>query len=236
MTSSVLPVLPEKRVVGIVGCALWAITVLLPVWASASVSPQQELVDEAGATVEAFTTDAEIKKMLRQPAQGVRALFILPDFFRWGFLVGGASGNGLLIVRDEKTGLWSQPVFYNVASMNVGAQVGADVSEIIVVVRSKKGVEQFYGSGFKLGASVGLAAGPTGTGTAAHGLNADMRAYARKKGLFVGVALGGAMITVAENANGAYYGRSVTPREIIKGSVSNPRSVDLRNATRKLFE
>ena len=236
MTSSVMPVSSEKRVAGRAGCALCVLTVLLPVLASAAFNPQQELVDEAGATVEAFTTDAGMKEALRELGSEVRAVFILPDFFRWGFLVGGASGKGLLIVRDEQTGLWSQPVFYNVASMNNGAQVGADVPEIIVVVRSKKGVEEFYGAGFKLGAGAGLAVGPTGTGTSAHGLNADMLAYARKKGVFGGVALGGALITVAENANDAYYGKPVTPREIIEGSVSNLRSLELRNATRKLFE
>ena len=233
---SVMLVVPGKRVAGIVGCALWAMTMLLPGWASAAFNPQQELVDEAKATVEAFNTDAGTKEALRKLGPEARAIFILPDFFRWGFLVGGASGRGLLIVRDEQTGRWSQPVFYDVASMNIGAQVGTDVSEIIVVVRSKKGVEQFYGAGFKLGASAGLATGPTGTGTSTHGLNADMVAYARKKGLFAGVALGGAVVTVAESANGAYYGRSATPREIIEGSVTNPRSLDLGHATRKLFE
>ena len=236
MTSSVMLVAPGKRVAGIVGCALCVLIILVPVSASAANSPQQELVDQAEATVEAFTADAGMKEALRELAPEVRAVFILPDFFRWGFLVGGASGKGLLIVRDEKTGQWSQPVFYNVASMNIGAQVGADVSEIIVVVRSKKGVEQFYSSGFKLGAGAGLAAGPTGTGTSAHGLNADMLAYARKKGLFAGVALGGAVVTVAESANGGYYGRSATPREIVEGGVGNPRSLELCHATRNLFE
>lgn len=226
----------ETRAVGVVGCALCAIMVLIPVFTSAANSPQQELVDQAEATVEAFTTDAGMKEALRELGPEVQALFILPDFFRWGVLVGGSSGKGLLVVRDEKRGVWSEPVFYNVASMNIGAQVGADVSEIIVVVRSKKGVEQFYGSGFKLVAGVGLAAGRTGTGTAAQGLNAEMLAYARKKGLFVGITLGGALATIAENANSAYYGVSVTPRQIVEGSVSNPQSLELRNATRKLFK
>ena len=45
-----------------------------------------------------------------------------------------------------------------------------------------------------------------------------------------------AVVTVAESENGAYYGRSATPREIIEGSVTNPRSLELGHATRKLFE
>jgi lipid-binding SYLF domain-containing protein len=63
-----------------------------------------------------------------------------------------------------------------------------------------------------------------------------MLAYARKKGLYVGVALGGALITVAENASGVYYGRSATPREIIEGGVGNPRSLELRHAASQLIK
>ena len=110
------------------------------------------------------------------------------------------------------------------------------MSEIIVVVRSKKGVEEFYGTGFKLGAGAGLASGPTGTGTSVHGLDADMLAYARKKGVFGGIALGGALVNIAADANGAYYGQPATPQDILEGMVGNPRSLDLRNAARKMIE
>lgn len=209
---------------------------LIPPYAGAADSPQQQLVDQARATVEAFTTDPEMKKTLRELGSQARALFIVPDFARWGFVVGGGGGKGLLIVREPHTGFWSQPIFYSVGSLSVGAQVGAEVSEIIVVVKSEKGVEDFYSGGFKLGAGAGLAAGPAGKGTSVHGLAADKLAYARKKGVFGGIVLGGALVNIAEDANRAYYGSPTTPREIIEGKVANPRSLDLRNTARRLFE
>jgi len=207
-----------------------------PVPMHASDNPEQELIDQARVTVEAFTADPEMDETLRKLGPQARALFIVPDFARWGFVVGGGGGKGLLIVREPRTGFWSQPIFYNVGSLTVGVQVGADVSEIIVVVTSEKGLEDFYSGGFKLGASAGLARGPTGTGTSMHGLNADMVAYARKKGIFGGVALGGALINTAADANRAYYGQHATPQDILEGKVVNPRSLDLRNVARKMIE
>lgn len=217
---------------------VWLISMGLafPLSAAAADSSQQQLVNQARATVEAFAADPGLKETLRTLGPEARALFILPDVFRWGFIVGGAGGKGLLIVREGRTGLWSQPVFYHVGSMNIGVQIGAEVSEIIVVVRSEKGVEEFYGRGFKLGAGAGLASGPTGTGTSVHGLDADMLAYARKKGVFGGVSLGGALVTIAADANRAYYGQPATPQDILEGKVVNPRSLDLRNAARKMIE
>lgn len=215
---------------------LFATLLFAPVQVHAGDNPEQELIDQARLTVEAFTTEPNMKETLRELGPQARALFIVPDFARWGFVVGGGGGKGLLIVREPNTGFWSQPIFYSVGSLTVGAQVGAAVSEIIVVVKSEKAVEDFYSGGFTLGAGAGLAAGPTGTGTSVHGLDADMLAYARKKGVFGGITLGGALVNIAADANRAHYGQPATPRDIVKGDVSNPRSLDLRDAARKLVE
>lgn len=215
--------------------AFFAVLLFAPVQVDAGNNPEQELIDQAQLTVEAFAMDPNMKATMRELGPEARALFILPDFLKWGFIVGGGAGKGILIVREERTGRWSQPLFYNVSSLNLGAQVGAAVSEIIVVVRSQNGVEEFFGTGFKLGTGAALAAGPTGTGTSVHGTAADMVAFARKKGVFAGVTLGGALVNIAADANNRYYGEHTTPRDILAGEVSNPRSLDLRNSASKLI-
>ena len=65
--------------------------------------------------------------------------------------VGVAGGQGVLLVRDENTGKWSYPAFYTARALSVGFQIGGGTSEIVFVVRSQRGLEQFYGSQFKLG-------------------------------------------------------------------------------------
>jgi len=197
---------------------------------AADVAEQQRLVEKARLTLLAFAADPGLQAALRKWSPETRALFIVPQFLRGAFVFGGAGGSGLLLVRDEKTGNWGDPVFYTIGSASFGLQVGGDVSEIVLLVRTMKGLEEFYRSDFKLGANAGMAAGPVGKGVSVHGLAADIIAYARKKGVFAGIAINGAFVAVADEANEAYYGRPVRPTDIaIKQSAYNPRSLDLRN-------
>ena len=204
---------------------------------ASSAVEQQQLVDKAKMTVEAFIADPSVGTAIRDLKGETKALFIVPQFLRGAFVFGGAGGSGVLIVRDEKTKKWSEPVFYTIGSASFGLQIGGDVSEMIFVVRNQKGLEEFYRTDFKLGADVSMAVGPVGEGTSAKGMTADLVAYAKKKGVFAGIAVDGSIIAVSDDANHAYYGKPVRPTDIIvKQSVSNPKSTDLRNAAAKLMQ
>jgi len=198
---------------------------------------QQQLVEKAKMTVEAFISDPSVGPATRELKGEAKALFIVPQFLRGAFVFGGAGGSGVLIVRDEKTKKWSEPVFYTIGSASFGLQIGGDVSELIFVVRNQKGLEEFYRSDFKLGADTSMAVGPVGGGASAKGITADLVAYARKKGIFAGIAVDGSIIAVSDDSNAAYYGKPVRPTDIIvKQSVSNSKSADLRNAAAKLMQ
>ena len=125
-------------------------------------------------TLMAFAADPGLKAALHEWSPETRALFIVPQFLRGALVFGGAGGSGLLLVRDEKTGNWGDPVFYTIGSASFGLQVGGDVSEIVLLVRTPKGLEEFYRSDFKLGANAGMAIGPVGEGASVHGLAADI--------------------------------------------------------------
>lgn len=212
------------------GAILIGMTVAPTTASATDPAEQQRLVDKATLTLEAFAADPGLKAALREWAPETRALFIVPQFIRGALVFGGAGGSGLLLVRDEKTGNWGDPVFYTIGSASFGLQVGGDVSEIVLLVRTTKGLEEFYRSDFKLGANAGMAIGPVGEGASVHGLAADLIAYARKQGAFAGIAINGAFVAVANEANEAYYGRPVRPTDIaIKQSAYNPQSLDLRN-------
>jgi len=204
---------------------------------AAAFTEQQQLVDKAKMTIEAFAADSSAGAAVRDMKKEAKALFIVPQFVRGAFVFGGAGGSGVLIVRDEKTNKWSEPVFYNIGSASFGLQIGGDVSEMIFVVRNQKGLEEFYRSDFKLGADVTMAVGSVGEGASVKGISGDMVAYAKKKGAFVGFSADGSIITVSDDSNHAYYGKLVRPIDIIvKQSVSNTKSADLRNAAAKLMQ
>jgi lipid-binding SYLF domain-containing protein len=203
---------------------------------SADALEEQQLVEKAKMTVDAFLADPGVRREISKLKSETRALFIVPHFLRGAFVFGGAGGSGVLIVRDEKTKQWSEPAFYTMGSASFGLQIGGDVSEMIFVVRNQKGLEEFYRNDFKLGADASIALGPVGEGSHGKGMTADLIGYAKKQGAFVGMALDGSFIAVSDDANAAYYGKPVRPTDIlVTHSVSNPKSADLRNAAVQLM-
>ena len=222
-----------------VSLAVVMIVLLMAGWSpafSADATTQQQIVDKAQLTLEAVASDGQLKDVFKQLSKEARALFIIPQFMRGAFIFGGAGGSGVLIARDERTGKWGDPVFYNIGSASFGAQIGADVSEMVLVVRTRKGLEEFYTNDFKLGANAGMATGPVGGGMAAQGITADIISYARQKGAFAGMAVDGAFVSVSNDSNQAYYGKSVRPTDIIvKKDIGNPKSLQLRAAADKLM-
>ena len=198
---------------------------------------QEQLVEKAQMTLQSFAADEGIKDGLKQLSQETKALFIVPQFIRGAFIFGGAGGSGVLLVRDEKTHNWGEPIFYNIGSASFGLQIGGDVSEMVLVVRSRKGLEEFYTNDFKLGANAGIAAGPVGAGVSAQGITADILSYAKKKGAFAGLAVDGALVAVSNDSNHAYYGKPVRPTDVaVKKEVSNPKSAKLRTAAENLMK
>jgi lipid-binding SYLF domain-containing protein len=63
----------------------------------------------------------------------------------------------------------------------------------------------------------------------------DFVVYARTKGAFAGIAVDGAALDIREKLNSAYYGKAVTPVDIlVKREVSNSASSRLQEALRKI--
>jgi len=193
----------------------------------------QSIVDKSVITVKNFMSDPDMT-WLQRNIKNAKGLIIVPELLKAGFVLGGSGGNGVLLVRDEKTGLWSEPAFYSIGSVSFGLQIGAQKSELIMLVMTRKGLESMYTSSFKLGADASVAAGPVGVGAAARGLTADVISFARTKGAFAGLSLEGAVIKTGNKSNRAYYGKDVRPVDIfVTRSVTNPGSSVLRSEVRQ---
>jgi len=220
--------------------ALNAVTVSLMVFtlatasmAATGTSKPQEVVNGALTTLNHFMADPDFS-WFRSHVKEAKAVLIMPRLYKGAFFVGGAGGNAVLLVRDEKTGEWSQPAFFTIGSASFGLQFGGQASEVILMVMTPKGIESLYTSSFKLGADASVAAGPVGAGVegaTAPNLSADYLSFARSKGAFIGVSLEGAVIAARDEYNATYYGKPVRPVDIlVKADVSNPRAAKLRQA------
>ncbi len=173
---------------------------------------------------------------LRDHLKETKGLLIVPSLLKGGYILGGSGGSGVLVVRDEKTGDWSEPAFYTMGSVTFGLQIGGEAAEVIMMVRTQRALDSLYASSFKLGGDTSVAAGPVGIGAKSN-VVADFLSFTRSKGAYAGVSLEGAVIKIRNEWNRAYYGKEVRPVDILaKRSVSNPGSADLRVALAKAAE
>lgn len=209
---------------------------MLPATAAGAGEPyshQQVLVDKARLTFEKFTADPK-KGWQPNEAKNVKALFIVPQLLKGAFGLGGAGGSGVLVVRDQETGEWSQPAFYSLGAVSLGLQIGGDASEMVLVVKKTGAVESFYTSSFKLGGDANVAAGPAGFGIKGWTrltFGGGMVGYVLSQGIFAGVSAEGAVVSISRKSNEAYYGQGTRPTDIlVTRTAGNPGSERLRAA------
>ncbi|MGE4558756.1 MAG: lipid-binding SYLF domain-containing protein [Desulfobulbus sp.] len=184
------------------------------------------LVDQAAVVYRGFLADPDME-WFRRNAVNARGIFIVPQMLRGGFIVGGSGGRGVLLAQDPGTGKWSSPAFYGMGSISFGLQIGADASELILLIMTDRGLNAMLSTDFKLGADVAVAAGPVGVSAKAQ--TADILAFGRSQGLYGGVSLEGAAISPLDDWNSQYYGRPVQLFDIlINLKWQNPQADTLR--------
>lgn len=155
-----------------------------------------------------------------------RGIVVVPDTIKAGFFLGGRRGLGLMSVKGTD-GTWSNPVFVKLAGASIGLQAGVQSADVILVFRSDRGLESIVNGKFTLGADAGVAAGPVGRNAAAATdgeFKAEIWSWSRARGLFAGVALDGAVLSIDNGANSSAYGEGVTPRMVFEGRATQSPS------------
>jgi len=201
---------------------LAALALLLPAMAVHAEDPP---LVRAGNAVRVMNDimQAPDKAIPKDLLQNARAIAVIPDMIKAGFIFGGRRGEGLISVKSPN-GTWSNPSFITMTGGSVGFQAGVSSTDVILVFRTQRGVDSIVNGKFTLGADASAAAGPVGR-TASASTDAQMKAeiysYSRSRGLFAGVALDGSALRIDYDANAAVYGAGITPRRIFEGGVSN---------------
>jgi SH3 domain-containing YSC84-like protein 1 len=195
----------------------------------------QGIVTKANITFNSFMSDKNFTEM-RKLSRSAKGIFIAPQVLKGAFVVGASGGTGVFLVREEG-GKWTHPAFYTIGSVSFGFQIGGQASEVILLVMTDRGVTTLLQSSVKLGADVGIAAGPFGAGAqaATANISADILSFSRSKGLYGGISLDGAVVDVREGLNKAFYDKPVTPTDIlVKRSVSNSHADKLRASVARI--
>ena len=189
-----------------------------------SADEPQKLVADARTTLSNFLRDPD-QTWIQQNLSRARGVLIAPQIVKAGFIFGGSGGRGVLVAREGRT--WAGPAFYDLATASVGFQAGVEVSEVVIVVMTEKGLNSLLSPSFKIGGDASIAAGPVGAGAKAD-ITADLIAFTRAKGVYGGLNLDGTVVNTNDSWNSVYYGRSVFPPDIlIRRSVTNPNATPL---------
>jgi lipid-binding SYLF domain-containing protein len=191
--------------------------------------------DNAQATLKRFAQDPDMT-WLHDNLPRAKAVLISPQILQAGFIVGGSGGKAVLHARTAGSPGWTGPAFYKLGTGSIGLQAGAESAEMVALVMTDKALNSFLSTDFKLGGEVSVAAGPVGAGTGAP-VSADMVVYVRTKGLYGGLNLSGSVVSVDDKANRGFYGREVSPVDILvrhsaTSAIGNTLAQGVARATR----
>jgi lipid-binding SYLF domain-containing protein len=140
-------------------------------------------------------------------------------------------------------GSWSAPSCIATGGVGWGLQIGADITDFVIVLNSEDAVRAFsLGGNVTIGGNISATAGPIGTGgsvqaSLAH--PAPMFSYSKSKGasfykslslsftvwligLFAGLSLEGTALIERKDANKDFYGSAIPARDILGGRVPPP--------------
>jgi len=185
--------------------------------------------EKAAKILDSFLADPErpqsalnaIPKAVLQRARGLAVFQVL----KAGFVFSGKAGSGLVIARLPD-GSWSAPSCIATGGLGWGLQIGADITDFVIVLNSEDAVRAFsLGGNVTIGGGISATAGPIGTGgsvqaSLAH--PAPMFSYSKSKGLFAGLTLEGTVLIERKDANRDFYGSPVPARDILGGRVPPP--------------
>lgn len=182
---------------------------------------EQKRLEESGVVMqEVLDIPDSIPHDLLEKAECV---IVFPSVMKAAFVVGAEYGRGAMVCRtgDKFRGPWGAPAMYALEGGSFGFQIGAEATDLILLVMNDRGMESILSSKVKLGADASVAAGPKGRDASADTdawMRAEILSYSRARGLFAGISLEGSTIRPDDDASEQVYGRAIKAKEIVKSN------------------
>lgn len=161
-----------------------------------------------------FGADGDAQNRVMKQA---KCIAVIPNLVKGAIGIGGHKGTGVISCRDDDEG-WSPPAFIKMSGGSLGLQIGGEASDLVLFFMTRRGVESLLETKFTMGAEAGVAAGPFGSSAKTNTdlrFRAEIYAYARSRGLFAGLSVEGASLTVSQKAIKRFYGERIWPEDIL---------------------
>ena len=177
---------------------------------------ERERAQSAAAVLDAIMA-APDKSIPQDLLSRSYAMCVVPHVVKGALGFGGRFGKGLIATRTA-SGAWGTPAFVDLSGGSVGFQIGVSATDLILVFTDKGGLQGLLSGKLKFGVDAAATAGPVGR-TAEAGTDVKLKSaiysYSRAKGLFAGVSLDGAVLSIDDSANHKAYGKNITGTDIL---------------------
>jgi len=188
----------------------------------------QFLLQQALYSLENFTNpklpvDQRIPNEVLNDAKGIMFLSVV----KGGLGIGGMVGTGIIMARNPNWRTeWTSPCAIGLGGLQIGFNIGFEKTDHIIIIRDEDVVSKFH-SGIRLGGDISLSVGPLGRDTNV-GLTVNEKgvipnvSYSMSKGVYMGFALEGSVITIRNDCNEKFFGQKCDVLQILNGSVKVP--------------
>ena len=112
------------------------VAVMTVVTPAAAVTEQEELVEKARLTLEKLAAHEEFGTKIHSFLSQAKGVLVIPSLLKGGFFIGGEGGSGVLLARST-SGDWSYPAFFTMGAGSFGLQIGAQASELLLIILTK---------------------------------------------------------------------------------------------------
>lgn len=156
--------------------------------------------------------------------EGAQCIAIVPSQKNFALGFGGTYGKGVATCRNRRA--WSAPIFIQVGGGSWGLQLGGQSTDVIMVFRTRQGLDSLLTNKVRIGGDVSAAAGPVGRQASAAtdvGMRAEILTYSRSRGAFAGISLNGDVVQPDKTGNSAMYG-SRRWQDVLAGHAVVPAS------------
>ncbi|KAJ1671237.1 hypothetical protein IWW47_001149 [Coemansia sp. RSA 2052] len=159
-----------------------------------------------------------------------------------GFIWTARGGSGVVCARLPN-GTWSGPSAIGTGGVGVGGQIGAQLTEVVMILNTDEAVRAFEkNANVQFGSNISVAAGPVGrSGEISAAINssniaAAVYSYSKSKGLFAGISVEGSMVMQRKDVNEAFYGRPAPPDQVLDGVIQPPEGISEWEVLRMVLE
>jgi lipid-binding SYLF domain-containing protein len=187
----------------------------------------QNVVAGAIKTVKTMEATPKLRNLLARS----KGVFIVPSFTRGAFVVGGRSGEGVLLVHQQD-GSWSDPVFYSIGGISVGAQVGGGHGQAAFLLMSDNSLGSFKGgNNFSLNAGSGFTIVRFSRNQQSSWGKGAVVFWTNTAGAYAGGSISGSDISWDGGLTKAYYHDGhATIGHVLDGKVQSASAKPLQNA------